>query len=182
VFDLDGTLADSAPDLVRTLNVVLAREGVAPVALDDARDAIGTGAKALIEMGFAAQGRELLPALLDELYAFFRAHYGENVCVETRLYPGVTDALTRLETAGFKLAVCTSKFEAHSVAILRKLGVAHRFSAIAGRDTYPYIKPDPRHLVMTIEQAGSRPCRAVMIGDSRTDIAAAKAAACRQSR
>lgn len=176
VFDLDGTLADTAPDLVRTLNVVLALDGVAPVALDDAREAIGFGARALIERGFAAEKRELLPARLDELYKIFLAHYAENICVETQLYPGVNEALSRLEGAGFKLAVCTSKFEAHSVAVLRKLGIAERFAVIAGRDTFAYVKPDPRHLELTVEQAGSSPCRAVMIGDSRTDIATAKAA------
>lgn len=176
VFDLDGTLADTAPDLVRTLNVVLAREGVAPIALEDARTTIGSGARALIEKGFEAERRELLPDRLDELYKFFLAHYGENVCVETTLYPGARSALERLDAAGFRLAVCTSKFEAHSVAILRQLGVAHLFASIAGRDTFPYIKPDPRHLTSAVEQAGSQPCRAVMVGDSRTDIVTAKAA------
>jgi phosphoglycolate phosphatase len=176
VFDLDGTLADTAPDLVRTLNVVLSGEGLSPMPIEDARNTIGSGAKALIARGFETDGRELLPDRLDELYQLFLAHYGQNICIETTLYPGVKEALERLQAAGFRLAVCTSKFEAHSVDLLRRLGVAHHFGAIAGRDTFAYIKPDPRHLTLTVERAGSRPCRAVMVGDSRTDIVTAKAA------
>jgi phosphoglycolate phosphatase len=104
-------------------------------------------------------------------------HYGENLCVETRLFPGVLDALDRLEEAGFRLAVCTNKYESHSVGLLESLGIAHRFAAICGRDSFPYFKPDPRHLHLTIGKAGGDPSRAVMVGDSLTDIATAKAAA-----
>jgi phosphoglycolate phosphatase len=174
VFDLDGTLADTAGDLVGTLNVILKQEGLAPLAVSKARDMIGAGARALIQRGFEAAGKELTPAYLDELFRQFMIHYGENICVQTRLYPGAAEALDRLEQAGFILAVCTNKVEEHSVKLLRELGIGHRFAANCGRDTFPYFKPDPRHLTLTIERAGGSPARAVMIGDSRTDIVTAR--------
>jgi phosphoglycolate phosphatase len=174
VFDLDGTLADTAGDLVGTLNVILAQEGLSPVPVEAARDMIGIGARALIERGFEAAGKELAPTHLDGLFRQFMAHYSQNICIRTQLYPGVDAALDRLEEAGFILAVCTNKMEAHSVKLLDELGVGHRFAANCGRDTFPYFKPDPRHLTLTIERAGGHPSRAIMIGDSRTDIVTAK--------
>jgi phosphoglycolate phosphatase len=174
VFDLDGTLADTAGDLVGTLNVILDREGLSPLPVAKARDMIGAGARALIQRGFEAAGKELTPAHLDELFRQFMVHYGENICVQTRLYPGVAEALDRLEEAGFILAVCTNKVEEHSVKLLQELGIGHRFAANCGRDTFPHFKPDPRHLTLTIERAGGSPARAVMVGDSRTDIVTAQ--------
>jgi phosphoglycolate phosphatase len=137
---------------------------------------IGAGARALLERGFEQEGRELTPTRLDELFPQFLAHYAKNLCVETRLFPGVTTALDRLEKDGFTFAVCTNKMEVHSVALLEALGIADRFAAICGRDTFLYFKPDPRHLTLTIEQAAGDLGQAVMVGDSRTDIATAKAA------
>ncbi len=176
VFDLDGTLAETAVDLIATLNAVLAREGLAAVDVEEARGMIGAGARALIQRGFAASGAALAPARLDALYAVFLAHYAEHLCDASHLFPGVTRALDRLAAAGYRLAVCTNKIEAHSVALLAALGVADRFSAICGRDTFAHAKPDPRHLTLTIARAGGDPRRAVMVGDSLTDIATAKAA------
>jgi phosphoglycolate phosphatase len=175
-FDLDGTLADTAPDLIMTLNAILAQEGLPPLPLERARNLIGAGARALIERGFEVAGRELAPGRLDELYRDFLAIYADNLCVETRLYPGVIESLDRLDADGFRLAICTNKVERHSVLLLEALGIADRFAAICGRDTFPYIKPDPRHLTLTIDQAGGDRRQAVMVGDSRTDIATAKAA------
>jgi phosphoglycolate phosphatase len=174
VFDLDGTLADTAGDLVGTLNVILGREGLAPVPLATMRDMIGAGARALLQRGFEVAGKELAPAHLDELFKQFMVHYSENICIETVLFPGVAAALDRLEAAGFILAVCTNKTEELSTKVLDQLGIGHRFAANCGRDTFPYFKPDPRHLTMTIERAGGDPHRAVMVGDSRTDIVAAR--------
>ena len=176
VFDLDGTLADTAPDLVATLNVILGHEGLPALPLDKARDMIGLGARAMLERGLEAAGREVTPGRLDELYRGFLAYYAEHLCVETRLFPGVVQALDALEAEGFRFAVCTNKVEAHSVRLLRALGIAHRFAAICGRDSFPYVKPDPRHLTLTIKKAGGTPAGAVMVGDSRTDIVAAQAA------
>lgn len=176
VFDLDGTLAETAGDLVGTLNVILAREGLAPLPLARARDMIGAGAKALIQRGFTAAGAPLLPERHERLFAEFLDHYGRHICDHSHLHPGVTAALDGLAARGFRLAVCTNKVEAHAVQLLAALGIAGRFAAICGRETFPYSKPDPRHLTLTIARAGGDPARAVMVGDSRADIAAARAA------
>ncbi|WP_375410153.1 HAD family hydrolase [uncultured Methylobacterium sp.] len=176
VFDLDGTLAETAGDLVGTLNVILAREGLRELPLAEARDMIGAGAKALIQRGFSAAGQPLPPETLDRLFADFLIHYGENLCVHSHLYAGVGAALDDLSARGYRLAVCTNKIERHAVDLLGLLGVADRFGAICGRETFPFFKPDPRHITLTIAQAGGDPARAVMVGDSRADIDAAKAA------
>ncbi|QFU17035.1 HAD family hydrolase [Microvirga thermotolerans] len=176
VFDLDGTLADTAGDLVGTLNAILADEGLPPLPVRKARDLVGAGARALLQRGFEAGRKELTPEHLDRLFQRFMVHYRDNICVHTKLYPGVEAALERLQRAGFLLAVCTNKFEDHSVRLLEALGIAHRFAANCGRDTFPFFKPDPRHLTLTIERAGGSLSRAVMVGDSRTDIVTAQAA------
>jgi phosphoglycolate phosphatase len=176
VFDLDGTLADTIHDLIATLNVVLTGEGLPALSLEAGRAMVGAGARALIERGLASAGREITPSRLDELHQAFMIHYGSNLCVDTKLFPGVVEALDRLAEAGFRLAVCTNKYESHSVGVLEALGVAERFAAIAGRDSFPYFKPDPRHLTLTLQRAGGDPSRAVMVGDSRTDIVTAQAA------
>ena len=177
VFDLDGTLADTAPDLIGTLNRILDEEGLPHVKLEDGRELIGAGARALISRGFEEAGLELAPARLDELFRRFLVIYGEHLADHSALYPQVGEALDALEARGFALAVCTNKVESHSRRLLDALGLGGRFKAICGRDSFAWFKPDPRHLTLTIEQAGGDPARAVMIGDSRTDIATAKAAA-----
>jgi phosphoglycolate phosphatase len=176
VFDLDGTLADTAHDLVATLNVILGQEGIPPLPVEKAGDMISAGGRGLLQRGFEAADREPTPALIEELYGRFLAHYGENLCIKTRLYPGALGALDRLKRESFRLAICTNKMEAHSVKLLRALGVAHRFATICGRDTFPWFKPDSRHLTMTIERASGDPGRAIMVGDSYSDVAAAKGA------
>ena len=176
VFDLDGTLADTAGDLIATLNVILATENLPPVPLEQARELIGAGAKALIERGFLANERTLTPERHDELFDAFITHYGNNLRVHSVLFDGVETALDRLESEGWCFAVCTNKIEKHSVKLLELFGIAHRFKAICGRDTFPTYKPDPGHLLMTIKKAGGDPLRAIMVGDSRTDIDTAKAA------
>lgn len=176
VFDLDGTLAETAGDIVATLNVILTREGLRELPLEEARDLIGAGAKALVQRGFSASGQPLPPEALDRLFDDFLVHYGQNLCTHSHLYPGVAAALDRLSARGYRVAVCTNKTESLAVDLLGLLGIADRFSAICGRDTFPYFKPDPRHITLTIEQAGGDPARAVMVGDSRADIDAAKAA------
>ena len=176
VFDLDGTLAETAGDLIGTLNVLMKQEGLAELPLSEARGMIGAGARALIRRGFEAEGRPLSQADHDRLFHAFIAHYGDHLADTSHLYPGVVEALDALEAAGFRLAVCTNKFEGQSVDLLRLLGIGGRFAAICGRDTFAQSKPDPRHLTGTIERAGGDPARAVMVGDSRTDIDTARAA------
>jgi phosphoglycolate phosphatase len=176
VFDLDGTLADTAHDLIATLNVVLAREKLPPIPLEQAKDLLGAGAKALIERGFATSRAELTTAKLQELFDFFLEHYAKNIAVHSVLFPGVLEAMSALESQGFKLAVCTNKMEAHAIELLKVLGIHHRFALISGKDTFEMSKPDPRHITETIRLAGGDPSRAVMVGDSHADIDAAKAA------
>jgi phosphoglycolate phosphatase len=176
VFDLDGTLAETAEDLIATLNVVLAREKLPPLPLDKARDLLGAGAKALIERGFAESKTEITDEKLQELFTFFLDHYAKNIAVHSTLFPGVLNALTALEDQGFKLAVCTNKMEAHALELLKVLGVLERFAYVSGKDTFDVSKPNPRHITETIRSAGGDPKRSVMVGDSRADIDAAKAA------
>lgn len=176
VFDLDGTLAETAPDIMATLNTILTQEGLPALPLERARELVGAGARALIERGFRVSGRPLGPETLERLFEEFLLIYADNVAPNSYLFDGVLDALDTLAAEGFALAVCTNKPILHTRLILDHFGISGRFAAVAGRDSFPYFKPDPRHLTSTIEQARADPARAVMIGDSRTDIATARAA------
>ena len=176
VFDLDGTLADTAQDLVSTLNLVLLREGLDAIPLDSARELIGHGTRALLQRGFQVQGRTITPGRLEELFDEFMRHYARHLADETQLFPGVEAALDRLARKGHLLAVCTNKHEKLSRDLLSALGVASRFAAICGRDTFGFFKPDPRHLTETVRLAGGSETVAIMVGDSKTDIDTARAA------
>ena len=176
IFDLDGTLIDTAPDLVDTLNVILAREGLPPVPFAVARNMIGGGARLLIERGLASDGRHCSNDIVDRLYADFVAHYGENIAIRSRPFPGLIAALDTLEGAGWRFAVCTNKLERLSMKLLDELGLTHRFQAVCGQDTFGVQKPNPEILLRTIERARGRPERSVMVGDSANDIDAARAA------
>ena len=176
VFDLDGTLAETAGDLVATLNHILTREGLGAVSEAEARRMVGTGARQLIKHGFEKSGASVPPDRLEILFKDFLDHYEAHVAVHTRLFPGVEQALDRFEAAGFAFAVCTNKIEKTTMKLLKALGVAERFRAICGQDTFAWWKPDPRALLSTIDLAGGVPARAIMVGDSKTDIDTAKAA------
>jgi phosphoglycolate phosphatase len=175
-FDLDGTLVDTAPDLVGTLNVLLAQEGIAPLPLGDARPFIGRGARWLIERGFQAAGAPLDPQQTPGLFDRFIAHYLAHIADESRPFPGVEAALDRLKAAGAKLCVCTNKRTDLSVALLETVGLADRFDAIVGADAAPAIKPDPRHLIAAVEAVGGGMEKAILVGDAATDAGAARAA------
>jgi phosphoglycolate phosphatase len=172
VFDLDGTLADTAPDLMGTLNVILKREGLAPIPIEAARSLLGAGARVLITRGFERAGKELAPEKLNALFADFLSYYEAHIADGSRLFPGVERALDRFAAAGFTLAVCTNKMERGSKLLLAELGIADRFAAICGQDTFAIPKPDPRIFRETVALAGGGP--AIMIGDSRTDIDTAR--------
>lgn len=176
VLDLDGTLIDTAGDLLATLNVILAREGQAAVSLVQARDMIGSGARAMLEAGFAANGKVLPNEHLDRLFADFIAYYSENIAATSAPFPGALAALDRFSSEGWRLTVCTNKLESLARRLLTELGIAERFAVISGQDTFGVRKPDPRHLVKTIRHAGGEPAAAIMVGDSEFDIAAARAA------
>ncbi len=174
VFDLDGTLADTAGDLVAALNVILAREGLAKIAVADARAMVGGGARALILRGLLANGIKAGEPRIDAMLADFLAYYEGHLADETVLFPGVARALDRFEAAGFAFAVCTNKTEYPSVLILTALGVAGRFRAICGKDTFAVSKPDGEALLQTIARAGGDRGRAVMVGDSKMDVDTAR--------
>ena len=176
VFDLDGTLIDTAPDLIKTLNVVLAREGLSAVPFSVGRKFIGGGAKLMLERGLAADGRRATPELMERLFADFIAHYSDHIADLSKPFPGIEHALDLLAARQYRLAVCTNKLEHLSTKLLGALGLASRFAVICGQDTFGVQKPDPAALIKTIEKAGGDPARAVMIGDSGTDIQTAQAA------
>ncbi len=168
VFDLDGTLIDSEPDLRAALNRVLGGEGLPALDAEAVRSMIGDGAKVLVERGFGARGRVAQP----ENLAAFLADYEANAAVETVAYPGIVEALTALQAAGHQLAVCTNKPNAAALSVLRALGLADFFSAVIGGDSTPYRKPDPRHLAAALDALGA--AEAVMVGDHENDMAAAR--------
>ena len=176
VFDLDGTLVDTAPDLVDTLNVVFARAGLPPVPFATARNMIGGGARAMIERSLKAEGRPLIAAEIDTLFGHFIDHYTAHIADRSRPFPGLQAALERLAARGCPLAICTNKVEALSLQLLAALDLAKHFAAICGPDTLGTQKPDPEMLRQTIVRAGGRPDCAVMVGDSATDIDTARAA------
>jgi phosphoglycolate phosphatase len=176
VFDLDGTLVDTAPDLVDTLNMILAREELAPVPFETARTMIGGGARTLIERGLQAAGRASGTAEVDRLYSDFVAHYSEHLADRSQPFPGALAAIEELKARGCRVAICTNKLEWLSVRLLEALGISRHFAAIVGQDTFGLQKPDPGILLKTIDKAGGDAARAVMVGDSISDIAVAKAA------
>ena len=175
-FDLDGTLVDTAPDLIGTLNVLLTGEDLPPLSLAEARPFIGHGARWLIERGFEAAGAHLHPARSQALFERFIAHYRAHIADDSRPFPGCEAALDALAAQGATLAVCTNKPTGLSVALLEALGLAQRFAAIVGPDSAPADKPDPRHLEAAVRTAGGRLDRAILVGDSATDVGAARAA------
>lgn len=174
VFDLDGTLAETAPDLIATLNVILTKEGCRALPLEDARSMIGAGMRTLIRRGFQADGMELADEKVEVLFHDFLAYYEAHIADETKLYPGLTAALDRFEAAGWRFAVCTNKLEQTSRVLLKALGIDQRFDAICGQNTFHVCKPDGDALRLTIERAGGDIKNAVMVGDSKTDIDTAR--------
>jgi phosphoglycolate phosphatase len=177
VFDLDGTLVDSAPDLLATLDAILPRYGFRPLADRTARDGIGHGARHLIEFGLHRQHAEVDEATLDRMHQDFLAHYEANICIESRLFPGVVALLDRFTDSGWGFAVCTNKLEGLSRQVLSALGIEDRFVAICGGDSFATRKPHPAHLLQTIAAASGTSGNAVMVGDSRTDLDTARGAA-----
>ncbi|MFC3069543.1 phosphoglycolate phosphatase [Phenylobacterium soli] len=175
-FDLDGTLVDTAPDLVGTLNVILAQEGIAPLPMAEARPLIGHGARRLLERGFEVANAPLAPERTPEIFDRFLAHYLAHIADESRPFPGVVEALTRLRAAGAKLAVCTNKPGDLARVLLDALEISQLFEAIVGPEAAPARKPDGRHLEAAVAAAGGALPRAVMVGDADTDAGAARAA------
>ena len=174
VFDLDGTLVESAPDLAATTNILLARRGRRQIELGELRSMVGKGAKVMIEKAWIATGEPVTEAEIKEMIPEFLEYYGEHVSDKTLPFPGVIDALDELKGRGCPLGVCTNKFESLSNKLLKALNMDHYFDAVLGGDTLKIRKPDPEHVLETIRRLGRTPENAVMVGDSNNDIDAAK--------
>ena len=172
-FDLDGTLADTAPDLTASLNHTLAALGRETVPTDSVRHLVGHGAKALLRKGLAATG-EAPEELVEQGFPVFIDYYGRNICEGTKAYPDVEAALDQLLAQGVSVAMCTNKPEGLTHRLLDALGWSSRFEVIVGGDTLPVKKPDPAPLHEAIARAGGG--RAAFVGDSITDADAARAA------
>ncbi len=169
VFDLDGTLVDSVPDIAAAVNRMLAARGLAALDRPAVAAMVGDGLQPLIDRVFAARNATQDAAAAGE----YLADYEANVLVETTLFPGVAAALDALGADGWTLAVCTNKPERAARLLLEALGIADRFAAIGGGDSFARHKPDPAHFLGTVALAGGDPARAVMVGDHRNDVLSA---------
>ncbi len=172
VFDLDGTLVDTAPDLVGALNFVLQREGLPLVPVASARTMIGAGARKLIERGLEIEGRAMSVTDIDRLTVDFIAYYRDHIADASLPFDGLHASLDNLEEQGFRFAVCTNKLEGLSKLLLAKLEMTGRFAAICGADTFGVSKPDPTILRQTVGDMS----RAIMVGDSGPDVGVARRA------
>ncbi|SOE08614.1 phosphoglycolate phosphatase [Hoeflea halophila] len=174
IFDLDGTLIDTAPDLMASLNHVMDLNGLDHVTFDDMTWLVGQGAKVMIERAWKLHNHPSSPDELDAAFEAFLVHYAAGMPGKSEPYPGLLAALDRLEAAGMRLAVCTNKSEKLALQLLDCLDLTHRFSAITGGDTFDVKKPHGDHILRTIDRAGGSHDNAVMIGDSINDILAAQ--------
>lgn len=176
VFDLDGTLVDTAGDLASALNHVLEVAGRPPVEPHTVRMLVGHGARVLLEHGFAETGEPLPPEAVDAHVTRFLAFYADNIASESRLFPGAREALERLVAARARLGVCTNKPERLTLALLDALDLRRYFPAVLGADSLSVKKPDPRHYLETVKRLGGNANRSIFIGDSPVDVATARAA------
>ena len=176
VFDLDGTLVDTAPDLISALNYVLDREGLPPVPLQSARNMIGAGARKLIERGLELEGRAVSVDDINRLTKDFIDYYSAHIADASRPFEGLEAALDDLQAQGCRFAVCTNKLEWLSKRLLDQLGLSQRFAAICGADTFGVAKPDPAILQQTVARAGGAMSSTIMVGDAGTDVGVARRA------
>ncbi|MEM8750261.1 MAG: HAD-IA family hydrolase [Pseudomonadota bacterium] len=176
VFDLDGTLVDSVLDLLPCLNHTIATDGLSPLTRSDIGQVVGKGAMEMIRRAYALQNRTLEAEHHKRLLGVFLAEYETHTARHTVFFDHALESLDQFAADGWKIAVCTNKYEYLARKLLDALGTTHRFHAITGGDTFDFKKPDPRHIVETVRQADGSPQRAVMVGDSINDIEAAKRA------
>src|SRR3979411_720157 len=174
VFDLDGTLVDTAPDLINALNSFLDREGLPPVPLHPARNMIGAGARRLIERGLELEGRSAGLEDITRLTSDFIDYYAAHIADVSRPFEGLEGALDDLSAQGYRFAVCTNKLEWLSKLLLDQLGLRSRVFAICGAGTFGVSKPDPAILRQTIARAGGQLASAIMVGDAGPDIGVAR--------
>ena len=173
IFDLDGTLVDSALDLTATLNHILKKHGRETIDNSVVRHMIGEGARALIVKGFSHTGSLPTDAEIDIIFEDYLDYYLANVSVETVMFEGLTDVLAKLHEQNIPMAVCTNKIEQLTLLLLKDMNIDYYFSAITCGDSFDYKKPDPRHLFSTCDLMNVDPARTIMVGDSASDINAA---------
>jgi len=176
VFDLDGTLVDTAPDLISALNFILDREGLPPVPLNSARTMIGAGVRRLLERGLEVDGRNASVEDINRLTDDFIDYYAAHIADASRPFEGLESALDDLQAQGYRFAVCTNKLEWLSRRLLDRLGLSARFAAICGADTFGISKPDPAILQQTVARAGGQLSATIMVGDAGPDIGVARRA------
>jgi phosphoglycolate phosphatase len=176
VFDLDGTLIDTAPDLWRATNHILASLGRRPITLKDVRAFVGHGARALISRGLAATGDGADRQTTEKLFAEFVHYYGEHIAEGSEAFPGAVSLLDRLKEQGFRLGVCTNKLEGLSVRLLEALDLRKYFDAVVGPDTIGLAKPHPDTYREAVKRMQHDIARSIMVGDSETDVLTARAA------
>jgi phosphoglycolate phosphatase len=174
VFDLDGTMIDTAPDLIAAANHTLEKNGMPQVPARIIQPAVGYGAREMIHTAMESLGRSPSDDELTRMTEDFVAYYADHILVDSRAFPGVAAALDELKREGAILAVCTNKREGLAKKLLAGLDLDDYFAFIAGRETFPRSKPDPAHLLETIRAAGGDPSYAVMVGDSSADSLAAQ--------
>ena len=174
IFDLDGTLAHTAPDLIGAVNDLLSDRDFPSLPLSVAETTAGFGGKALIRAAFSHAGQRADETEVNALYHPFLDCYATRVADESHLYDGVIDTLDTLVARGWIIGVCTNKPEGLARSLLTELGVLHRFRALIGADTLPVRKPDPVALTTTIERCGARLDNSIMIGDTDTDLNTAR--------
>jgi phosphoglycolate phosphatase len=176
LFDLDGTLVDSAPDLRLALERLLGEEGLPAPDLAAVRGMIGEGARVLVERALRAAGLPPDEAQTTRLHARFLELYAAEPCRDAVLFAGARDVLAGLCAAGTGLGLCTNKPQRPTELLLEALGLGDMFGAVLGGDALPWRKPDPRHALAVLERLGAAPGTAVLVGDSRIDLATARAA------
>jgi len=181
LFDLDGTLVDTAPDLMRAHNHVMKKFGYPTKSTEDIRNLVGKGAGAMIGRSIWGQAKKEFSKVDDEkikneMVKEFVNFYGKNIINESTLINGVKDFLKWCKEQNISMAVCTNKQEYLSIDLLKKIGIYDFFEYVAGSDTFNYCKPDPRHLTSVVEILDGDVNKTIMIGDSETDANAAKAA------
>jgi phosphoglycolate phosphatase len=174
-FDLDGTLVETAPDLIGALNFMLAERGLPAVPLASARHLVGGGARVMLEHGFTEAGAAFDAGEMPYMVERFVEVYRRRIADESHAFPGVETALDGLAAEGAILLVATNKLTDLSIELLDRLGLLHRFAAVVGPDVVSRRKPDPAHLIEAVRKAGGAPARALMVGDSANDVIPARA-------
>ena len=181
LFDLDGTLVDTAPDLMNAHNHVMKKYGYPTKSTEEIRNLVGQGAGAMLERSIWGQAKKEFgkindQKIKDEMVKDFVNFYGNNIVNESTLINGVKEFLKWCKEKNISMAVCTNKQEHLAIDLLKKIGINDYFEYVAGHNTFDYCKPDPRHLTSVIEILGGDTTKSLMIGDSETDANAAKAA------